>query len=269
MHTHMHRIQLNAYLICTMYIATLDVHIPVSACIWLYLHVSWLIGAVSSAYVHVCRTHTCLHTCRYVHMHCLKTIHMCMYFCHEYMHMRIFESSAYLYVSDCIWLYFTVHICMYLYVSDCILLSHTFTYASKLWFLLPLIGRPQQRDARESVKISNSYYRSRTSSTSASKGTPQQRVHHSVTYRIVLLQTQSCLHWMLCQCSVVLLRLVGLVVLNPLPGKLERMFFDCRRICWEFSLNFSSVTLPRVPPIDCRIDRDKSSYTNVLRNIIQ
>jgi hypothetical protein len=46
---------------------TLDMHIPVSACIRLYLHVSWLIGAVSSAYVHVCRTHTCQHRCRYIH----------------------------------------------------------------------------------------------------------------------------------------------------------------------------------------------------------
>ncbi len=165
---------------------------------------------------------------------------MWMYFCHEYMHMCIFESSAYLYVSDCIWLYFAVHICMSLFVSDCILLSHTLTYASKLWLVLPQIGRLQQRDARESVKISNSCCRSRASSTSASIVTPQQRVHHSVTYRIVFLQTQSCLHWMLCQCSVVLLRLVGLIVRIPRPGKLERMlFFDSRRIYWEFSLNFS------------------------------
>ena len=181
-------------------------------------------------------------------------MHMCMYFCNEYMHICILKS---------------VHICMYLTVSDCILLSHTLTYASKLWFLLPQIGPPQQRDTQESVKISNCCCRIRARSTSASIVIPQQRVHHSVTYRIVLLQTQSCLHWMLCQCSEVLLRLVGLVVLIPLPGKLERMFFDCKRICWEFSLNFSSVTLPRVPPIDCRIDREKSSYTNVLRNFIQ
>ncbi len=32
------------------------------------------------------------------------------------MHMCIFESSAYMYVSVCIWLYFAVHICMYLTV---------------------------------------------------------------------------------------------------------------------------------------------------------
>jgi hypothetical protein len=155
---------------------------------------------------------------------------MCMYFCHEYMHICNFESSAYLIVSDCICLYFAEHICMYLYVSDCVLLSHTFTYASKLWFLLPQIGRPQQRDAQESDKISNSCCRSRTSSTSTSIVIPQQSVHNSVTYRIVLPQTQSCLHWMLCQCSVVLLRLVGHVVLIPWPGKLERMLFDCRTI---------------------------------------
>ena len=228
-----------------MYIFESSSYLYVSDCIWLYFAVHTYTYALLKGNACVCIF--VMNTCTYA---ILKAVHIWLYF-------------------DCIWLYFAVHICMYLYVSDCILLSHTFTYASKLWFLLPQIGRPQQRDARESVKISNSCCRSRTSSTSASIVIPQQRVHHSVTYRIVLLQTQSCLHWMLCQCSVVLLRLVGLVVLIPLPGKLERMFFDCKRIYWEFSLNFSSVTLLRVLPIDCSIDREKSSYTNVLRNFIQ
>ncbi len=100
--------------------------------------------------------------------------------------------------KQCIWLYFAVHICMYLYVSVCIWRSHTNTYVSNFCFSLLQIGRPQQRDARESVRISSRGCRSRTRSTSASIVIPQQSVHRSVTFRIVLFQTHSCFHWMLC-----------------------------------------------------------------------
>jgi uncharacterized membrane protein YgcG len=132
MHTHMHRIQLNAYLICTLYIGYAH------TCICMYLTVSACILAHWSCIKCICACMSYTYMPAYMqihtHMHCLKAMkamHMCMYFCHEYMHMYIFESSA------------------YLYVSDCISRSHTFTYASILWFLLRQIGRPQQRATRE------------------------------------------------------------------------------------------------------------------------
>ena len=133
MHTHMHRIQLNAYLICTLYIGYAH------TCICMYLTVSACILAHWSCIKCICACMSYTYMPAYMqihtHMHCSKAMHMCMYFCHEYMHMCIFESSA------------------YLYVSDCISRSHTFTYASILWFLLRQIGRPQQRATRESVII--------------------------------------------------------------------------------------------------------------------
>jgi hypothetical protein len=129
MHTHMHRIQLNAYLICTLYIGYAH------TCICMYLTVSACILAHWSCIKCICACMSYTYMPAYMqihtHMHCSKAMHMCMYFCHEYMHMCIFESSA------------------YLYVSDCISRSHTFTYASILWFLLRQIGRPQQRATRE------------------------------------------------------------------------------------------------------------------------
>ncbi len=128
MHTHIHRIQLNAYLICTLYIGYAQ------TCICMYLTVSACILAALAHWscikcIFACMSYTYMPAYMkiHTHMHCSKAMHMCMYFCHEYMHMCIFESSA----------------C--LYVSDCISRSHTFTYASILWFLLRQIGRPQQR----------------------------------------------------------------------------------------------------------------------------
>ncbi len=133
MHSHMHRIQVNAYLICTLYIGYAH------TCICMYLTVSACILAHWSCIKCICACMSYTYMPAYMqihtHMHCSKAMHMCMYFCHEYMHMCIFESSA------------------YLYVSDCILKSHTFTCKSILWFLLRQIGRPQQRATRESVII--------------------------------------------------------------------------------------------------------------------
>ncbi len=107
---------------------TLDMYIPVSACFWLYLRVSWLIGAVSSAHVHVCRTHTCLHTWRYIHI-CIAQ-RQCTCVCIFVMNtctcafLKAAHICMYLTVSDCISQCISVCICMYLTVFCCHIYSH-------------------------------------------------------------------------------------------------------------------------------------------------
>ncbi len=56
-----------------------------------------------------------------------------MYFCHEYMHICIFEGSAYLHVSDCIWLYFAVRIFMYLTVFWGHINTHMHQFCGFYW----------------------------------------------------------------------------------------------------------------------------------------
>jgi hypothetical protein len=116
--------------------------------------------------------HTYAHSYAQDTAQCISDMHIVHWIC----------TYLYLHVFDCICMYpgslelYQVHMCMYvvhihacihadtytyalpkgsayLYVSDCISRSHTFTYASILWFLLRQIGRPQQRATRESVII--------------------------------------------------------------------------------------------------------------------
>ena len=85
-----------------------------------FLYVSWLLEAVCCAHEPVCREHTCTYAWSYIHI-CIAhwqciCVCMWMYFCPEYIHMCIPESSAYLYVSDCI---SRSHTCTNAYLRGC------------------------------------------------------------------------------------------------------------------------------------------------------
>jgi hypothetical protein len=110
-------------------------HIHVSAYIWLYSYVSWLIGAISSAYVHVYSEHsssadihavndedTYIYAFLYRQCMCLC---ICLYFGPDFMHSFLNAVHIWLYltvffsilqcISVCIWLYFELT-----FVSRCI-----------------------------------------------------------------------------------------------------------------------------------------------------
>jgi hypothetical protein len=100
-------------------------HIHVSACIWLYPYVSWLIGAISSAYVHVYSEHSSSADIHAVHdedtyTYAFITGNACVYVSACILVLILFTHSWMQCISDCIWLYFSVFCSAYLYVSDCI-----------------------------------------------------------------------------------------------------------------------------------------------------